>query len=775
MNPRLSVVVPFYNVEDYISDCLDSLVRQTFTDFEVILVDDGSRDGSAVVAKAFCDQDPRFRLVAQENQGLGPARDTGVRHAVGEYLTFVDSDDLVARHAYEIMVRSLDTTGSSFAAGNARRFNNTRGVRPSWVHQIPFAKDRPATHVFDFPPLARDRMVWNKVYRRSFWDRFGYRFPPIRYEDWPVTLKAHIDAVTVDCLAAPVYYWRERESGESITQLKYEYSNLYDRVVSAEMVLDLVDERAPELRRQVQGLLAEIDLTTVVLAFSSAPEQEHDKLVQLGRRLARRLDWLLRRQGSPFELLQYHALRSGDVELLCRLARFRLDGGLRGGAAAGRSPVLPWRFENRYPGVADHPRRAPRRLYQLPRPAIDLAGSVSRVEWDDDDLVVRGTAELRHLVNDRPSALRMWLVRDERRTELTVRRFETLDAHGVPAEVGFEARVPRAVLAALPRADQPVEFELEVRRGLLRRRGKLRNLLPGNPHWASGAWVSDEVWIQPARPSNGQLVLLQMVRPYELTSAHVEDGAFVLSGRLPGADAGAQFRLSRSSGDVVVPMRVESAGGATTFTARLPFGTIVDSANPDDPFTQRTVRVPRVGDGDRNQLLATGLTRSVRAVHEGRLLTLTRSPANYVNLTEGPVRPVAETLEVSSGGDGLRLTVGGPRAEAGGTRLVWRRFIGDSNDYVDAECEVSDADGQWSAVIAVDRLRPAPDMVGHSSLDPLAVVADWTLFAESVGGESAHAVQADAFLIGRLPIALEAGGRRVAVQPRADTVHVEFF
>ena len=775
MKPRLSVVVPFYNVEDYIGDCLDSLVRQTFGDFEVILVDDGSRDGSAVVAKSYCDRDSRFRLVAQENQGLGPARNTGVRHAEGEFLAFVDSDDLVSRHAYEIMVRSLDGTGSSFVAGGARRFNNTHGVRPSWVHRIPFAKDRPATHVFEFRSLALDRMVWNKVYRRSFWDRFGYEFPAIRYEDYPVTLKAHIDAVTVDCLAAPVYYWRERESGESITQLKFEYSNLYDRVVSAEMVLDLIDERAPELRGPVHGLLAEIDLTSLVLAFSSVPEHEQDKLVQLGQRLARRLDQHLLVKANPFEKLQYGALQSGDVDLLCRLAQFRLDGGLRGGAPARRHPTLPWRYENRYPGLEDHPRVVPRKFYQLPRPSIELHNSVTSVRWDQDDLIVRGTAEIRHLVNDHKSTLRMWLVRDDEEIPLPVSRFETLDSHGQQAEVGFEARVPRTVLAGFPHDEMLGRFRLEMRRGQLRRRSMLRNLRPGNPQFPPGSWVTSDVWIQPTRANDGQLVLMQMLRPYELTSARVEDDAFVLSGRLPGASADAQFRLSRSSGDAVVPMQIRQDADGTTFTARLPFETIVDAANPDDPFTQRTVRVPRVGEGDQNWLLATGLSRSVWAVHEGRLLLLTRSPANYVNLHEGPFRPMAESIEVEADADSPRLTVGGPRLEAGGTRFVWRRFFDNSNDYVDVECELEVADGHWSAGIAVTDLLPSHDMIVHSSVDPLASLVDWTLFAEPANGESAYAVQPDVYLLDGLPIEFQVGDRRIKLQPRAGTAHLEVF
>jgi len=77
-------VVPFYNVGEYIGDCLESIARQTWTDFEAILVDDGSPDDSAVVAKEICSRDDRFRIVEQENAGLGPARNRGVREATGE-------------------------------------------------------------------------------------------------------------------------------------------------------------------------------------------------------------------------------------------------------------------------------------------------------------------------------------------------------------------------------------------------------------------------------------------------------------------------------------------------------------------------------------------------------------------------------------------------------------------------------------------------------------------------------------------------------------------
>ena len=281
MPPRLSVVVPFYNVGEYIGPCLDSIARQTWTDFEAILVDDGSLDDSAVVAKDFCARDDRFRIVQQDNAGLGPARNTGVDHAVGEYVAFVDSDDLVTRHGFGNLIRTLDRTGSDLAGGNARRFNNSYGVRPSYLQRQCFTQDRFATHISETPELVLDRMVWNKVYRRSFWDEHGYRFPAIRYEDYPVTLKAHLDAVTVDTLAAPVYFWRERESGDSITQQKFQLGNLRDRVISAGQVMDLVADGLPEVRRRVHAHFTQIDLLAVLTAFGTVPVAEEQQLVEL--------------------------------------------------------------------------------------------------------------------------------------------------------------------------------------------------------------------------------------------------------------------------------------------------------------------------------------------------------------------------------------------------------------------------------------------------------------------------------------------------------------
>ena len=112
----VSVIVPIYNVEPFLRDCLDSLRAQTYTDLQVLMVDDGSTDGCAAIAEEFAAADSRFTLIRQANAGLSAARNVAVPQAKGEYLAFVDSDDVLAAHAYELLVQAL-AGGADFASG----------------------------------------------------------------------------------------------------------------------------------------------------------------------------------------------------------------------------------------------------------------------------------------------------------------------------------------------------------------------------------------------------------------------------------------------------------------------------------------------------------------------------------------------------------------------------------------------------------------------------------------------------------------------------------
>jgi CDP-glycerol glycerophosphotransferase len=237
MSSVLSVVVPVYNVASYLDECLDSIAAQYYRDLEVIMVDDGSTDESGAIAAAYAAKDPRFKLVTKANAGLGAARNTGTEHATGEFLMFVDSDDVIPPFAAELLIASITETGSDFASGNVLRLTS-RGVHQSALHKTAFATTSLRTHVSKQASLMDDRTAWNKIFRRSFWDAHKFAFPEgVLYEDTPVMVPAHVLAKSVDALDVPVYYWREREGqSKSITQRRDEVRGFIDRLAGVRQV-----------------------------------------------------------------------------------------------------------------------------------------------------------------------------------------------------------------------------------------------------------------------------------------------------------------------------------------------------------------------------------------------------------------------------------------------------------------------------------------------------------------------------------------------------------
>ena len=106
--PKYTVVIPVYNVEAYLRQCLDSVAHQTFPDWEAICVNDGSTDGSATILEDYASKDGRFKIVAQPNRGLSAARNTGMDAAKGEYILFLDSDDWLEPNALEVLSENMN-------------------------------------------------------------------------------------------------------------------------------------------------------------------------------------------------------------------------------------------------------------------------------------------------------------------------------------------------------------------------------------------------------------------------------------------------------------------------------------------------------------------------------------------------------------------------------------------------------------------------------------------------------------------------------------------
>ena len=230
--PKISVVVPFHDNEDDLGACLDSIAAQTVRDLEVIMVDDGSTDSGAAIAKAKAAVDPRFRLLQFTDGGSpGFARNRGLQVATGEFLAFVDGDDMLPANAYELLLHTLEKTGSDFASGQVFRIG-PKGMNPSALHALAIKGRQEGTHIVKTPRLLYDVSVWNKLFRRSFWDLHQLRYPEgMVWEDIQLMTMAHVLAKRVDVIPDTIYFWRERvQGGGSITQRRTDIRNLRDRM-----------------------------------------------------------------------------------------------------------------------------------------------------------------------------------------------------------------------------------------------------------------------------------------------------------------------------------------------------------------------------------------------------------------------------------------------------------------------------------------------------------------------------------------------------------------
>lgn len=173
--PLISVIVPVYNTELYLNECIDSVFSQPVQDIELILIDDGSSDDSVLIAQAACAMNHRIKLLQQENSGPGAARNYGMSHAKGKYLYFVDSDDLVPVKGLTMLLESAERHNSEITCGIPESFNSKR----KWV--LPAFALFQGLSIYNitlsaFPKLQLQVGAWGKLYRRDFVEASGFRF-----------------------------------------------------------------------------------------------------------------------------------------------------------------------------------------------------------------------------------------------------------------------------------------------------------------------------------------------------------------------------------------------------------------------------------------------------------------------------------------------------------------------------------------------------------------------------------------------------------------------
>lgn len=237
----LSIIIPIYNVEKYLSSCLDSILTQDLNHVEIILVDDGSTDNSGKIADEYQKLDQHITVIHQINQGLSGARNSGIKISQGEWLAFVDSDDIIAPNYISSIINSIEKYNPDALIFQFKRFNNTETIN-SKVSEVSWNS---ISKKEAFITLGNDDYAcysWNKICRKDCYKNILF---PINknFEDMATSYRVFNNANTFYLTSSKLYFYRQREDSIVYT---YSFKNQEDRVDGLANMYIFLQEKYPD-------------------------------------------------------------------------------------------------------------------------------------------------------------------------------------------------------------------------------------------------------------------------------------------------------------------------------------------------------------------------------------------------------------------------------------------------------------------------------------------------------------------------------------------------
>jgi glycosyltransferase involved in cell wall biosynthesis len=211
MDDLVSVIVPVYNVEKYLDKCIQSIIGQTYSKLEIILIDDGSSDSSSKILDSYKKKDSRIKVVRQENAGLSAARNTGIDNATGDYFVFVDSDDFISPHMVEILYDNLRTYNADISICGLHWVNEGESVEECLENDILVYDGRDVLR-----KLIGDDVIsvvaWNKLYKASIFQKIRYPVGRLHEDEFVIHKILAKCKRSVYTKAKLYYYVRRAES-----------------------------------------------------------------------------------------------------------------------------------------------------------------------------------------------------------------------------------------------------------------------------------------------------------------------------------------------------------------------------------------------------------------------------------------------------------------------------------------------------------------------------------------------------------------------------------
>lgn len=264
----LSVIVPVYNVEQYLPRCMDSILAQTYPNLEIILVDDGARDASGKICDDYAARDPRIRVIHKENGGLSSARNAGLDAARGEYLAFVDSDDWIEPEAYETMLALARKYGAKLVCGGRYDVDGKTGQRQPGLcprKEERITGEEMAGRIFLWDGC--DSSACDKLYHRSLFRELRYPEGKV-CEDVPITYRIALQAGQVVLSDRPFYNYFHHP--DSITTAAVSEKSFHFSWHTAE-IYPYIRDNYPQIEAQARYFRVR-SLSHILLLLDQEPE-----------------------------------------------------------------------------------------------------------------------------------------------------------------------------------------------------------------------------------------------------------------------------------------------------------------------------------------------------------------------------------------------------------------------------------------------------------------------------------------------------------------------
>ena len=288
MQHFLTIVVPVYNVRKYLCDCINSIISQSYSDFECILVDDGSTDGSGLICDEYAKKDGRIRVFHKENGGVSSARNVGLDNAEGEWVFFLDSDDLIPYEALHLLVSHM-ASDVDMVYGSIQKFDDVEAcVETISVNQVGDVSIEDALNAFVVPQIRTgdwQRYLFNRLYRMSIIKEFSLRFfTDIHYKEDGLFVVQYLcrSKNKVACIPDIVYLYRQTTNSAMGSLATKFNEKLLTNIDSHGQIVRELERRGVSkvvLKRELREIFGNYEWITRIMRRSGVYNTENKRLL----------------------------------------------------------------------------------------------------------------------------------------------------------------------------------------------------------------------------------------------------------------------------------------------------------------------------------------------------------------------------------------------------------------------------------------------------------------------------------------------------------------